>query len=72
MFSKILTAVDNSEHADKAVSLACDIAQKYAAKLVFIHVIENTRLDPELIHMAEVEHLVEPQPAAAAEGLPTT
>ena len=37
MIKTILVATDGSKHADKAVSLAIDIARKYQARLVVIH-----------------------------------
>jgi len=38
MLTKILVAVDGSEHADRALAMACDIAGKYHAELHLIHV----------------------------------
>lgn len=49
MIKKILVPVDGSEHADKAVELAADLATKYGGKLVLVqvhllgHVPENIR-----------------------------
>ena len=39
VFKTILVANDGSTHAKKALSLACDIAQKYGARLVIMHVL---------------------------------
>jgi nucleotide-binding universal stress UspA family protein len=36
MFKTILVATDGSDHAAKALDLACDLAQKYGAKLVIL------------------------------------
>lgn len=37
MFTKILVAVDGSDHSKNAVRFACDIAQKYHAALHLVH-----------------------------------
>lgn len=39
MIKNILVAVDGSDHAKKALSLACDLAAKYRARLTFVHVL---------------------------------
>lgn len=44
MFKNILVATDGSDHADKAVDLAADIAQKYDAQLTILSVIEGRPL----------------------------
>ncbi|MDX1606674.1 MAG: universal stress protein [Candidatus Competibacterales bacterium] len=59
MFSTILVATDDSEHARKAVDLAADLAEKYQARLVLMHVVNPKQVSPDLRHMAEVEHLVQ-------------
>lgn len=41
MFSRILVAVDGSKAAERALDFATDLAKKYAAKLIIIHVILN-------------------------------
>ena len=38
MFNKILCPTDGSDHAYKALDLAIDMAKKYAAELVILHV----------------------------------
>lgn len=68
MIKTILVATDGSDHAMKAVTLAADIAEKYEAKLVLLHVLPQGPLPSTLRHMAEVEHLTEPRQARA--GLP--
>ena len=65
MIKTILVPTDGSDHAGKAVALASDIAEKYGAKLVILHVLRRGGLTEEARHMAEVEHLAEP---AAAGG----
>jgi nucleotide-binding universal stress UspA family protein len=57
MISTILAATDGSEHARKAVRLAADLASKYDARLVLVHVLLRGELDEGMRHMAEVERL---------------
>lgn len=46
MTNNILVPVDGSEHSKKALELACDLADKYDAKMHLLHVI----LAPEAKH----------------------
>jgi nucleotide-binding universal stress UspA family protein len=57
MFKTILVATDGSEHADKAVDLACDLAAKYGARLLALHVLLSGDSIDQLRHWAEVEHV---------------
>lgn len=59
MFKTIVAATDNSDHARKAVTLAGDLAEKYGARLVLVHVVNPKQLTPDARHMAEVEHLID-------------
>lgn len=52
---KILVAVDGSDHADNAVLLASDIALKYDAELLLMHVVSNKPMGADELHLAEVE-----------------
>jgi nucleotide-binding universal stress UspA family protein len=54
---RILVALDGSEHSDKALDLASDIAGKYAAELILLHVLSDKPLTDAERHMAEVEYL---------------
>jgi nucleotide-binding universal stress UspA family protein len=69
MFKTILVATDGSAHAEKAVELAGDIAQKYGARLVLLHVLLHGHIPEALRHMAEIEYVVpavDPAPGALA------
>lgn len=59
MFKTILVATDGSEHAAKAVTIASDLAAKYGARLIFLHVTELEGAEEDLRHLAEAEHLGE-------------
>jgi nucleotide-binding universal stress UspA family protein len=59
MISKILLAVDGSKNAQKATDMAAELAGKLGADLFIVHVMMHGRPSRELVHMAEVEHLVE-------------
>ncbi len=52
---RILVAVDGSDHARRAVELAADIAQKYDAELILVHVIDDKPLSDTARHLADVE-----------------
>jgi nucleotide-binding universal stress UspA family protein len=58
MFKTILVATDGSEHADKAVEIASDLAGKYDAKLIIFHALLSGDRAEQLRHWAEVEHIV--------------
>lgn len=64
---RIMVALDGSEHSDKALELAADIASKYGAELVLLHVLSDKPLTDAERHMAEVEYLDE---IAASLGTP--
>lgn len=57
MFKTILVAVDGSDHALKAVELASDIAAKYDARMVLLHVLLPDSEPEELLRLAEIEGL---------------
>ena len=57
MITCILCPIDGSEHSDKAVELACDLADRYQAKLVFLHVfLKGMNLD-DLMQFESNAHL---------------
>lgn len=53
----ILAATDGSAHATKAVTLAADLAARYDATLVLLHVMNTGPVPESLRHLAEVEHI---------------
>jgi len=58
-FKTILVAVDGSTHATKNVEIAADVAQRYGAKLVILHVVARLfegRVRDELANFASMEH----------------
>ena len=59
MFQKILCPIDGSDHATKAFGLAMDLAQKYDAELLIMHVLNRQENIDSLQHFAEVEGLTQ-------------
>lgn len=59
MISRIVLPVDGSKHAIRAAEFAGDIAAKYEADVIVLHVIDRNRLTEAEEHMAEVEHVAE-------------
>jgi nucleotide-binding universal stress UspA family protein len=57
MFNKLLGAIDGSDHALKALDQAADIAQKYDAQLIILHVPHRAENAEALRRFAEVEGL---------------
>ncbi len=62
MLKTILVSTDGSDHAGKAVAFASDLAAKYGAELIILHVLLRGHLPEELRRLVEVEGLVEPPP----------
>ena len=60
MFSKILCSTDGSEHSGKALDLAVDLAAKYDAPLIIMHVPHRSENIDALQRFAEVEGLAQP------------
>lgn len=57
MFKKILFPTDGSDHAYKALDIAIDMAKKYNAKLVLLHVPHRSENIGALRRFAEIEGL---------------
>jgi nucleotide-binding universal stress UspA family protein len=53
MFKNILVPTDGSQHANKAVALAIDMASKYGAELVILSVIEDGALSEDAKRLAQ-------------------
>jgi nucleotide-binding universal stress UspA family protein len=69
---RILVATDGSDHAKRAIDLACDIGLKYGASLLLVHVLDDRPLSAEARHLAEVEfadRLARPEPEATTDVL---
>jgi nucleotide-binding universal stress UspA family protein len=47
MIKKILVPTDGSDHARKAIEVACDIALKYAATICLLHVVSLPSISHE-------------------------
>lgn len=59
MFKKILCALDGSGHSKQALVLAIDMAKKYEAELVILHVLLRYTDSSELQRFATIEGLTE-------------
>lgn len=57
MFKTILVPIDGSEHAKKAVTFASDLATKYGARIVFLHVLLHGATAVELRNLVNVQKL---------------
>ena len=57
MFNKILCPTDGSDHANKALDIAIDMAKKYDAELVILHVPHRSEDIEALRRFAEIEGL---------------
>jgi len=60
MFRKVLVPTDGSDHAEKAVAVASELAVKYGAELIVLHVMEEigtSRIPEELQSYAKIEHV---------------
>lgn len=55
LIKKILVAIDGSDHSKNAVMLAGDLAQKYEAQLIIVHVLDQKPLGAEALQMVEIE-----------------
>lgn len=72
MFQTILVPTDGSRNAAKAVAIASDLAAKYEAKLILLHVIEGGEVPEGLRRFVEVENLPRRRGARRVEHLEAT
>ena len=59
MIKTILVPTDGSDHADKAVGFAADLAEKYGAKVHLVHILRDpgsANVPPDLRTYEKVEH----------------
>ena len=56
MIKSIVLAIDGSKTASHAQNVAIDLASKYEAKLIIVHVLTHDHPSGEFARMAEVEH----------------
>jgi nucleotide-binding universal stress UspA family protein len=66
---QILVALDGSDQAEKALDLALDLASKYGAEVLLLHVLSDKRLSEPERRLAEVEYLDELASAADIAGV---
>jgi nucleotide-binding universal stress UspA family protein len=55
-----MAAIDGSEHADRAIDYAADLANKYGAELILLHVMgspASAHVPPELHDVLRIAHL---------------
>lgn len=60
MFNHLLVPVDGSDHANRAIDIAGDLAKRYGAKLTLIHVLTHAggyRVPKELKAFEQIEHM---------------
>lgn len=57
MFKNIVCPLDGSDHANKALTLAIDLAKKYDARLLLVHVLLRGVESTALKRFAEIEGL---------------
>jgi nucleotide-binding universal stress UspA family protein len=60
MFKSILVPVDGSTHAERATNCAADLANRYGADLILLHVLSRVGsglVPKELQEVARIEHL---------------
>ena len=55
MIKKVLVPVDGSPHSGKAVELASDLASKYEAEIVLLHVLLRGHMPDGLKKAIEIE-----------------
>jgi nucleotide-binding universal stress UspA family protein len=70
MIKKVLIATDGSEHATKAVEFGSDIAARYDAEVILVHVLLRHELPDDMKRMVGADRpAAAPLPSAAAPGV---
>jgi nucleotide-binding universal stress UspA family protein len=72
LFKTILTPTDGSKHAAVAVTVASDLAAKYGARLILLHVVAKDGADEALARLAELESVPAMTTARRVEYLEAT
>ena len=57
MSGRILVPIDGSEHAFRALEVACSLARSEGKRLRLLHVVPKTEIPEGLKRFAEVEHM---------------
>lgn len=60
MYSNILVAYDGSDHADKAMDAALEMAAKFTADLHLVQVLDHTHATTGTAEYARSEHIDDP------------
>ena len=60
MINKILVALDGSVQSKKALLHAVEMCRQFNAQLNLVNVLDTGHVPGELVHMAEVEHIIGP------------
>ena len=60
MIKKILVPVDGSEHAQKAVEFAANVAKQNDASVHLLHIISSTKIPKEVEDFVKSERIAEP------------
>jgi nucleotide-binding universal stress UspA family protein len=55
MIKRVLVALDGSDHAKRAMDLACEMASRFDAELIAVHVIPDASISQAERRMAEAE-----------------
>lgn len=70
MLKTILIPTDGSDNANRAIAFGADLAERYASRVVLLHVLLHGEQAVEFGHMAEVEHLLESRGGGTSEDKP--
>lgn len=69
MLKRIVTAFDGSKNSQRAVEVASELAKDQGAELYLVHVVGSGSIPPALVHMAEIEHIAEPQRSSGPQNV---